>query len=74
MGKITGLCHRQHNRMSKLIRMAAKAGLFPENKDVYKTEKEKTPGTRFNSYWDESSIDIQYLEQQRKEKIRTFKK
>lgn len=72
--EITGLCKRQHNRMSKLIKMAAKAGLFPENKDMFRTEKAKLPATRFNSYWDDSSIDIQYVEKERKDKIRSFKK
>jgi ribosomal protein S18 len=72
--KITGLCKRQHDRTSKLIKMAAKAGLFPENKDIFKAEKQRLPATKFNAYWDDSSIDAQYLEQQRKETTRSFKK
>ena len=72
--KITGLCKRQHLRMSKLIKMAAKAGLFPANKDIFKAEKQRLPATNFNAYWDDSSIDVQYLEQQRREDIRSFKK
>ena len=72
--KVTGLCKRQHQRMSKLIKMAAKAGLFPENKDVFKAEKQRLPATNFNAYWDDSSIDVQYLEQQRRENMRSFQK
>jgi len=72
--QITGLCRRQHTRVTKLIKMAAKAGLFPENMDMFKLEKKKLPATRLNAYWDDSSIDIQYLEQERREKIRSFKK
>ena len=72
--EITGLCRRQHTRMSKLIKMAAKAGLFPEKQDIFRAEKEKLPATRFNSYYDESTIDIQHRELERKSKIKTFKK
>ena len=72
--QITGLCKRQHDRISKLIKMAAKAGLFPANKDIFKDEKQRLPATNFNAYWDDSSIDVQYLEKQRKEKIRNLKK
>ena len=72
--EITGLCKRQHVRMTKLIKMAAKAGLFPSNLDIFREEKQSVPASKLNSYWDESTIDIQWLELQRKEKIRTFKK
>ena len=34
--QVTGLCHRQHMRMDKLIRMAQKAGLFPKQLDQYR--------------------------------------
>ena len=70
---VTGLCRRQHIRISKLIKMAAKAGLFPADKDMFKNEKQIVPGARFNSYWDECSIDAQHNELERKAKIRDFK-
>ena len=70
---ITGLCRRQHTRMSKLIKMAAKAGLFPKDKDIFSAQKEKLPATRFNSYWDDSSIDIQHNERIRHETKRSFR-
>ena len=72
--QVTGLCQRQHTRVTKLVKMAAKAGLFPEKQDMFREEKKKLPATRFNSYWDDSSIDVQHNEQRRKAKIRSFKK
>ena len=72
--EVTGLCRRQHTRMSKLIKMAAKAGLFPLETDIFRDEKKRVPAAKLNSYWDESSIDIQWLEIQRRDKIRSFKK
>lgn len=72
--EVTGLCRRQHVRMTKLIKMAAKAGLLPSDLDIFREEKKKIPAAKLNSYWDEATIDIQWLEIQRKEKIRSFKK
>ena len=71
--EITGLCRRQHQRMSKLIKMSAKAGLLPLNLDQFREEKTKSPWAKFNSYWDESTIDIQWLEKKRKDKLKSFK-
>ena len=71
--EITGLCRRQHQRMSKLIKMSAKAGLLPLNLDQFREEKTKNPWAKLNSYWDESTIDIQWLEKKRKDKLKSFK-
>ena len=71
--EFTGLCHRQHHRMNKLIRMAQKAGLFP-NKDVYHKEKLEKPWAKFNTYWDEKTIDIQHHEILKKSRLKSYKK
>lgn len=59
--EVTGLCARQHVRVEKLIKMAAKAGLLPKEKDQFREEKKKVPGANLNSYYDERTIDIQHL-------------
>ena len=59
--------------MDKLIGMAQKAGLMG-SKDKFKTEKKTVPWAKYNSYWDEKTIDVQWNEKKRKEKIRSFKK
>merc|ERR1712142_650677 len=64
----TGLCLRQHQRVNKLIKMAAKAGLFPKERDQFRSEKESLPGANLNSYYDEKTIDIQHLNLLRKKK------
>merc|ERR1712212_544912 len=33
--ELTGLCQRQHTRVDKLIKMAAKSGLFPKEQDQF---------------------------------------
>ena len=45
--------------------MAQKAGLMP-NKDFFAEEKLKEGNKRLNSYWDEKSIDVQWLQRQKK--------
>lgn len=42
----------------------------------FKEEKTSTtkPWAKYNSYWDEKTIDIQWLDKERKKKIRSFKK
>lgn len=79
--QITGLCKRQHTRVSKLIKMAAKAGLFPENLDMFnwekkprKGEREFAPALKLNAYWDESTIDIQQHQMDQRDKRNSFKK
>lgn len=71
--EVTGLCRRQHKRMDKLIKMAQKAGLFP-NKDYYQKEREDPdkPWLKLNSYWDEKTIDIQWLTNERKNRIKSW--
>ena len=71
--EITGLCKRQQTRMSKLIKMAAKAGLFPTEQDMFSQEKQKFPALSFKAYWDNSTIDTQHNDQQRMNNIRNFK-
>ncbi len=74
---VTGLCRRQHQRVSKLIKMAAKAGLFPRQLDQYRADKEdaeRRQWTNFNTYWDEKSIDEQYRISRNKQYIKSFKK
>ena len=39
--EVTGLCRRQHQRVNKLIKMAAKSGLFPKHLDQFSKEKEE---------------------------------
>jgi hypothetical protein len=45
--------------------MAQKAGLMA-TKDIFAEEKRTDPTKKNNCYWDEKSIDIQWLERQRK--------
>ncbi len=73
---VTGLCRRQQNRMEKLIRMAAKAGLFPPEKDIYCGDKQdpKMPWTKLNCYYDEKTIDIQWRENEKKTYKKSFAK
>ena len=59
--EVTGLCKRQHVRVEKLIKMAAKAGLFPKELDQFREEKATKPGADLNCYYDERTIDIQHL-------------
>jgi len=59
--EVTGLCKRQHTRVNKLIKMAAKSGLFPKEQDQFREEKEKVPGANLNCYYDERTIDIQHM-------------
>ena len=63
--KLTGICERQHYRMEKLIGMAQKANLMG-SKDKFAHEKVSKPWATLNSYWDESTIDIQWSERQRR--------
>lgn len=62
---ITGLCERQHYRMDKLIGMAQKANLMG-SKDKFAHEKVSKPWATLNSYWDESTIDVQWSERQKR--------
>ena len=71
---VTGLCLRQHIRVEKLIKMAAKSGLFPKEKDVFSTEKETIPGADLNCYYDENTIDIQHAKYLLKQKRESFRK
>ena len=45
--------------------MAQKAGLMP-NKDFYTEEKTADRSNKNNTYWDEKSIDVQWLQRQKK--------
>ena len=45
--------------------MAQKAGLMP-NKDFFAEEKTADPTKKYNTYWDETSIDVQWLQRQKK--------
>ena len=45
--------------------MAQKAGLMA-NKDQFAEEKKSDPAKKLNSYWDEKSIDVQWLQQRKK--------
>merc|ERR1712156_1367507 len=58
---LTGLCERQNYRLNKLVGMAQKAGLM-DSKDKFKMEKVTKPWAKYNSYWDEKSIDAQWHE------------
>lgn len=71
--EVTGLCARQHKRMEKLIKMAQKAGLMPHEQDIYWDRKQERPWERLNSYWDEKTIDTQWLENEKRSKARSFK-
>jgi len=66
--EVTGLCQRQHVRVNKLIKMAAKAGLLPKEQDQFREEKEKVPGANLNCYYDERTIDIQHMRNARSTK------
>jgi len=65
--EVTGLCRRQHQRVNKLIKMAAKSGLFPKHLDQFSKEKEEIPGANLKCYYDEKTIDIQYMNSVRQE-------
>ncbi len=73
---VTGLCNRQHYRITKLVKMAQKAGLMPA-KDYFGKEKENedgsTPWAKLNTYWDDSTPDKQWIERLRKDKIKSFR-
>ena len=47
------------------FQMAQKAGLMP-NKDFFAEEKTADPTKKYNTYWDETSIDVQWLQRQKK--------
>ena len=67
--KITGLCERQHFRMNKLIGMAQKANLMG-SKDKFAHEKVSKPWAALNSYWDESTIDVQWFQREKRKSNR----
>lgn len=69
---VTGLCERQHYRLDKLIGMAQKAGLMG-SKDKFAMEKTTKPWAKNNCYWDEKTIDTQWLNLQNKKKRSKFR-
>jgi small subunit ribosomal protein S18 len=71
--EITGMCKRQHFRMNKLIGMAQKAGIMGL-KDKFMHEKVSKPWAKFNTYWDEKTIDIQWHNHEKKKNKWKFQK
>jgi ribosomal protein S18 len=67
-----GICKRQWTRIRKMTEMAQRAGLMP-GREFYAKEVRKTKWGSQNCYWDEKSIDIQWNNARRKDKMREFR-
>jgi len=65
------ICPRQWTRLHKLVQMCQRAGLMP-GKEFYAKDVRNTKWGSQNSYWNETTIDMQYNVTTRKQKTKEF--